>query len=182
MANNLRQIQSFQTNPMFIWQPVPCAESYTFKWERKGYPSYVMWERNLKVSEAVEIETPQSPEDQIPDIPKVLTLGRFKNVENNEFLMLTYSKDLPPLNELTPYLLSVTAKNGDDILTHSQSEIVVFEKRVRDIRQGFKSYILGLQSKELLENFTKFIESVTISFSGPVPPWYDDCYSIDLRY
>jgi hypothetical protein len=188
MASNPRQIQSFETNPMFVWKYDPNVESYTFRLERKNSPFHVIWERTLYVSDAKEIIVPAPGETdklETSDIPDKLGLERFKNAAGSESLMFTYSKDLPALDESTPYLISVIGKCKDNnIIAQAHSEIIVFEKSARVAFENFRKTISDLNKDSLNENFRVFREGITMGLnaaSGSVPPWYrSNCYPLGL--
>jgi hypothetical protein len=185
MATNPRQIQSFEANPMFVWQYDPYVESYTFRFQMKNSPFYIIWERTLNVSDAKVITVPepgQIDEPETSEIPNELGLEKFKNAAGSESLMFTYSKDLPVLNELIPYSISVIARNKDEIIAQAHAEIVVFEEIARVSFEKLRKAVFDLKNDSLNEEFRVFREGVNMGVAaGPVPPWYrSNCYPLKL--
>jgi hypothetical protein len=180
MATNPRQIQAFETNPMFIWQHFPEVESYTFRLDKKCSPSSLdwekVWEKTLEVSEASEI----SGVPEVAEIPEVLKLEIFVPKDlDTKFGIFTYPKKvLPPLDELVSYRFSGTAKSQCDIL-HAQADMVILESSTRMLFANLESKIEQLNDEALEKVFYDFFENLTMGeISFPGPRWPLHCYSI----
>jgi hypothetical protein len=176
MSTNSRQIQSFKTNPMFVWQHVRGVESYTFRCEKKSSPRSIIWQRVLTVADAKEA----SEEAEYTEPPEVLTLEKFiQEGQDIQLLSFIYSKDLPQLEELVSYSISATAESKEGLL-FSQIDIIVLESKTRKDLADLKEEIIELNNDILTDKFFRFLDSAamsnTLSISalsdtGTTRPW-----------
>ena len=172
MTTNSRQIQSFTTNPVFVWKHSDCIESYTFKLEKKDSPCFLIWEDTFTL------------ENNNWQGTKGINLESIE-IEGTNYLTLS---DLPTLSELVTYSISGIAKSEDKSI-YAYSDMIVIESKVQKSMKELEKKIDDLRSSDsdlstnLRNSFDKFI-SDTLSFAdtGPVPKWTRPPICIFINY